>query len=153
MKNKITIPYIGLFAYLIALGLLIAGLVLSISTFQVFQYDVDRFVIVLPIIAAWIIFIQIIMSFLDKEKPIWTNVIEIAYCVLVLFALAKTLIPFLTNIATYYTVTMGDMETFAIGVPRCIISCVMFVISCIFFIIGSFFKTVLVKERSSKEGE
>lgn len=148
MKNKVVVPYIGLFAYFIALGLLVAGTILSIATFNIFEYDVDRFVIVLPIIAAWIIIIQIVMSFVDKEKPTWTNVIDIAYCVLVLFALANTLIPFLTNIATFYTVAMGDMETFAIGVPRCITACVLLAVSCIIFIIGSFFKTVIVKKEN-----
>lgn len=143
MKNNKVIPYVGFGAYIIALGLLIAGFILSILTFKVFGYDVDRFVIVLPILAAWILIVQLTMSFVDKDKPVWTNIIDIAYCVLVLFALAKTLIPFLTNIATYYTVAMGDMGTFAIGVPRCITACVLFAVSCIFFIVGSFFKVVI----------
>ena len=147
MKKRVVIPSVGLFAYIVALGLLVAGTILSITTFNIFEYDIDRFVIVLPIIAAWIIIVQIVMSFVDKEKPVWTNVIDIAYCVLVLFALANTLIPFLTNITTFYTVAMGDMETFAIGVPRCITACVLFAVSCIAFIIGSFFKTVIVKKE------
>ena len=147
MKKRVVIPSVGLFAYIVALGLLVAGTILSITTFNIFEYDIDRFVIVLPIIAAWIIIVQIVMSFVDKEKPVWTNVIDIAYCVLVLFALANTLIPFLTNITTFYTVAMGDMETFAIGVPRCITACVLFAVSCIVFIIGSFFKTVIVKKE------
>ena len=147
MKRKLYIPYVGFGAYLIALGLLIAAYILSISTFKVFEYDVDRFVIILPILAAWIIIVQLTMSYIDKEKPVWTNIIEIAYCVLVLFALSKTLIPFLTNIATYFTVAMGDMETFAIGVPRCITACVLFAVSCIFFIVGSFFKMFIIFEK------
>ena len=147
MKHKLPIPFVGLFANIIALGLLIAGYILSISTFHVFEYDVDRFVIVLPLLAMWIIIVQTVMSFIDKDKPVWTNVIEVAYCVLVLFAFAKTLIPFLTNIATFYTVTMGDMETFAIGVPRCITACVLMVVSCVFFIIGSYFKIVINRNK------
>ena len=147
MKHKLPIPFVGLFANIIALGLLIVGYILSISTFHVFEYDVDRFVIVLPLLAMWIIIVQTVMSFIDKDKPVWTNVIEVAYCVLVLFAFAKTLIPFLTNIATFYTVTMGDMETFAIGVPRCITACVLMVVSCVFFIIGSYFKIVINRNK------
>lgn len=152
MNRKRIIPFVGLFAYIFALGFLIAGYALAISTFHVFEYDVDRYVIVLPILAMWIIVIQIVTSFIDEEKPAWSNVIEVAYCILVLFAFAKTLIPFLTNIATYFTVTMGDMETFKIGVPRCITACVMFVISCSFFILGSFFGIVLFKESKKKNG-
>ena len=147
MKHKLPIPFVGLFANIIALGLLIAGYILSISTFHIIEYDVDRFVIVLPLLAMWIIIVQTVMSFIDKDKPVWTNVIEVAYCVLVLFAFAKTLIPFLTNIATFYTVTMGDMETFAIGVPRCITACVLMVVSCVFFIIGSYFKIVINRNK------
>jgi len=147
MTRKFPIPFVGLIAYIISLGLLVVGYILAISTFQVFEYDIDRFVIVLPILAIWIIVVQVVMSFLGKEKSLLV-VLEIAYCVLVLFTLSKTLIPFLTNIATYYTVTMGDMETFAIGVPRCITACVLMVVSCIFFIIGSFFKMVKGNENN-----
>lgn len=144
------IPFVGFFAYVISLILLIVGFALAISTFHVFEYDVDRFVIVLPILAMWIILIQIVMSFVDKEKPVWSNVIEVAYCVLVLFAFARTLIPFLTNIATYFTVTMGDMETFAIGVPRCIAACAFMLVSSIVFVFGSFFRVALFKEKKQK---
>ena len=151
MKRRSKIPFVGLFAYIIALGLLIVGYALAISTFHVFEYDVDRFVIVLPLLAMWIIIIQIVMTSIDKEKPVWTNAIEVAYCVLVLFAFAKTLIPFLTNIATYYTVTMGDMETFEIGVPRCITACILMVVSCIFFIVGSYFKMFIYKFNNKEK--
>ena len=78
MKRRSKIPFVGLFAYIIALGLLIVGYALAISTFHVFEYDVDRFVIVLPLLAMWIIIIQIVMTSIDKEKPVWTNVIEVA---------------------------------------------------------------------------
>lgn len=150
MKNK-RIPFIGFYLYISSLIVLVIAYFIAISTFNVFQYDVDRFVLVFPLLAIWIIVIQIVMSFIDKDKPAWTNVIELAFCALVLIAFAKTLIPFLTNIATYYTVAMGDMKTFAIGVPRCITGCILFIVSCLLFVIGSFFKVVIFKEAKKND--
>ena len=147
MKKR-RLPFVGFYLYALALTVLVVAYIMAISTFKVFSYDVDRFVIILPIFAMWIIILQITMSFFDTNQPVWFNAIDLAFCVLVLFTFAKTLIPFLTNIATFFTVNMGDVKTFAIGVPRCIASCVLLVVSCIIFIVGSFFK--IFTEREAK---
>lgn len=145
MKTK-RIPFVGFYLLIISLLLLVIAYFISISTFQAFGYDTDRFVIVLPLFAMWIIIVQAIMSFIDKDKPLWTHAIDLLYCVFVIFTFARLLIPFLTPIGIYFTVNMGDMETYAVGVPRCLAGCVLYIVSCLFFIAASFFKTVNIKE-------
>lgn len=143
-KNKT--PFVGFYFYVASLIVLIIAYVIAISTFNAYGLPPDRFVIVFPIFAMWIIFAQILMSFVDENKPIWFNATDILFCFFVVFTFGRLLIPFLTAIGIYFTVNMGDMETFAIVVPRCITGCAMLVASCVLFIAGSFFKIVKIKE-------
>ena len=150
MKTR-RIPAIGFYIYIVSFIVLIIGYITAIQTFNIFQYKLDRFVILFPLFAMWIIVLEIIVSFVDKNKPAFTAAIDILFTVFVIFAFAKTLIPFLTNIATYFTVAMGDMALFAVGVPRCITSCVLFIVSGVLFTIGSFFKVINIKEVKNND--
>ena len=150
MKTR-RIPYIGFYIYIISLITLIIGYITAIQTFNIFQYKLDRFVMIFPLFAMWIILLEIIVSIVDINKPAFTATIDVLFSVFVIFAFAKTLIPFLTNIATFFTVNMGDMALFAVGVPRCITACVLFIVSGIIFIAGSFFKVVKIKEVKNND--
>ena len=145
MKNK-KLPWIGLYFYAVSLIVLIVAYIIALSTFKAYNEAPDRFVIIFPLFAMYIIIAEVVMSFLDKDKPVWFSLIDLAYCFLVLFSFAKLLIPLLTPIGIYFTVNMGDMETYAVVVPRCITGCVLFAVSGALFVIGSFFKIVKIKE-------
>ena len=147
MKFK-RIPFVGFYLYVLSLVLLIVGYVISMSAFQAFSLDVDRFVLIFPIFAMWIIIVQVVMSFVDVNKPLWMGAADLLFCFLVLFAFGRVLIPFLTPIGIYFTVNMGDVATYAIAIPRCITGCVFLIASCIFFIAGNFFKIVKIKENN-----
>ena len=145
MKTK-RVPFVGFYLLLGALGTLIAAFVLAGQTFRGYSYDLDRYLLVLSIFAIWVLVIQLVMSFVDRNKPKWTQALDLAYCVMVVFCFAKLLIPFLSPIGIYFTVNMGDMETYAYVVPRCIAGCVLYVLSCAFFIAASFLDVVKFKE-------
>ena len=145
MKIK-RIPHIGFYLLIVSLICLIVAYFLSFATFNAFSYDVNKFVLVLPIFASIIIILEIAMSFIDKDKPFWTRGIDLLFCVFVIFAFANLLIPFLTPIGIYFTVNMGDTETYAIAIPRCIAGCVFYVVSAIIFVASSFFNIVKIKE-------
>lgn len=145
MKTK-KIPFVGLYLHALAFICVLVAYILSIRTFNIFGYDVDRFVLILPIFAMWLLVVQVVMSYIDKDKPIWTNVIDLFFCVLLVFAFAKLLIPFLTPIGIFFSVNMGDMATYALGVPRCIAGCVLYVVASILFIVSAFFNIWKTKE-------
>ncbi len=147
MKLKTT-PFVGFYLYVASFIVLLVAYIIALSTFNAYSLSPDRFVIIFPLFAMWIIVVQIVMSFVDKNKPAWFNAIDLLFCFLVLFAFGKLLIPFLTPIGIYFTVNMGDMETYAIVVPRCIAGCVLFVVSSLLFVVGSFFKIVKRKEEA-----
>jgi hypothetical protein len=147
MKIK-RIPHIGFYLLIASLVCLIVAYILSIATFNAFSYDVNKFVLVLPIFASIIIILEIAMSFIDKDKPFWTRGIDLLFSVFVIFAFANLLIPFLTPIGIYFTVNMGDTETYAIAIPRCIAGCIFYVVSAIIFVASSFFNIVKIKEAN-----
>lgn len=146
MKVK-RIPTVGFYLLIISLLLLVVAYFVSISTFQLYGYSVDRYVIIFPLFAIWIIGIQVVMSFIDINKPLWTHAIDLAFALLVIFAFAHTLMPFLSIIGVYFTVgNMGDVATNAIGVPRCLTACILYIVSTLVFVVASFFKIVNFKE-------
>ena len=100
MKFK-RIPFVGFYLYVLSLVLLIVGYVISMSAFQAFSLDVDRFVLIFPIFAMWIIIVQVVMSFVDVNKPLWMGAADLLFCFLVLFAFGRVLIPFLTPIGEH----------------------------------------------------
>ena len=140
------IPFVGFYLYIVAFVILLVAYILALTTFSAYSLSPDRFVVIFPLFAMWIIIVQVVMSFIDEDKPFWLNTIDLLFCFLVLFAFGRLLIPFLTPIGIYFTVNMGDLETYAIVVPRCIAGCVLFAVSCIVFITGSFFKVAIIKE-------
>ena len=147
MKIK-RIPFIGFYFYAASFIVLLIAFIFALSAFNGFNLSPDRFVVVFPLFAMWIILIEVVMAFVDKNKPAWFHAIDILFCFFVLFAFGKLLIPFLTPIGILYTVNMGDVEIYKIVVPRCLAGCVLFVISTVFFIAGSFFKIVKIKETN-----
>lgn len=149
MRLKFKMPSLGLYFYVAALAILIAAYVIAIQTFNAFSLAVDRFVLIFPIFAMYIIVLQIVMSYLDDDKPIWFGAIDLLFCFFVLFSFGKLLSPFLTIIGIYFTVNMGDISTYAIVVPKCITGCILFAVSGIVFVTGSFFN-IFKKNKEEK---
>lgn len=144
--KKLPIPFVGFGLYFVSFVLLLVAYIIAILAFTGFNLPVDRFVLIFPIFGMVIILAQLVVSMLDENKPLWFDGINVLFCFLVLFSFARLLIPFLTPIGIYFTVNMGDVETYAIVVPRCITGCILFAVSCLFFIAANFFKVTYKKE-------
>lgn len=149
MKRKI-IPSVGFYLLAVSFVTLIVGYILSFATFNAFGYTLNRFVIIFPIFAMIITILNLVTSFLDERRPFWASILDLGYSSLTLLSFAHLLIPFLTPIGIYFTVNMGDMETYAIGVPKCITGCVFYLVSTILFVAASFFKNWKVKSASEE---
>lgn len=66
-------------------------------------------------------------------------IFEIVSLVLALYAFASLLSPFIDGIATFFTVTMGDMAAKAQYVPRSIAAAVLYVVASLLIVVSSFF--------------
>ena len=146
-------PFVGFGFFLLALIALIIGYALTFKTYQLdHNSDPNRLVVILPIFAIWILLIQLVMSFIDDNRPVWLDAINVVYCFLVLFAFGKFISGFLEYIGIYYTVhEMGDVATMEAVVPKAILASVFLIVSCVLFIVGSFFKVYIDNKKKEEE--
>ena len=114
------------------------GFMLYFSTFAAFNYSQDRWVIALTIISLWGLVVLAINA-LVFAKPFRFEFFYVVIPFALVIAIGKLLIPCLSPIGIYFTVNMGDMETYAIGVPRCIAGVVFYLLGVILTIVASFF--------------
>ena len=140
MKLKIKIPGIGFILLFLSLIFTFVGFILYFRTFSIFHYLESRVTIATTIIAILGTLFLLVNSLISEDKPYHLNVLYIINVVALLFAFAYFLIPCLSPIGIYFTVNMGDMETYALGVPRCIAGCVFYVLATVFNVVASFFK-------------
>ena len=137
---KIKLPSIGLILLSVATIFTIVGFILYFSTFSVFNYQQSKVTIACTIMSLWGMIFLIVNGLFAGEKPVAFNIFYIINCFALAFAFSYFLIPCLSPIGVYFTVNMGDMETYALGVPRCIAGCVFYVLALILNIVASFFK-------------
>jgi len=142
MKIKLNKPSVGFILLACSLVFTIVAFILYNSTFNVFNYQPSNQVIAYTIIALWGILFLLINSLLAGNKPVLGSIFYLINCFALLFAFSYLLIPCLSQIAVFFTVNMGDMETYALGVPRCIAGCVFFVLALLCNIVSSFFNVV-----------
>lgn len=124
---------------LLSLIIMIVGFILYFSTFRVFGYSDSKWVIGLTIIALWLEII-VLANQAFANKPFYVSFIYILIPFMVMIIIGQYLIPCLSPIGIYFTVNMGDMETYALGVPRCIAGVALYLVSAIALIGASFFK-------------
>ena len=136
---KLNKPSIGFILLSIATIFTVVGFILYFSTFSVFNYQQSKITIACTIIALWSMISLIINSLFANDKPTLFNIFFLINVFALAFAFSYFLIPCLSPIGIYFTVNMGDMETYALGVPRCLAGCAFYVISILLNIVASFF--------------
>lgn len=148
--KRLNIKKPGAGFYLIAASLIltIVGFCFFFSSYDVFGFVYSRWVIALTVLALWSMVVLLANGLYGGEHPVWITL----FYLIIVFGLAVSAIEFikpgLGNIATYFTVNMGDMETYAIAVPRTITGVVMYVLATVCAVIASFFRMTL---RSAEE--
>ncbi len=138
-RKSIPIPGVGSILQLLSLILLVVGFIFYFACWSAFGYGQDRFVIAFTILAIWVSILMLATDFFDAKRPIWVASIGLVYCFFVLFSFGRILAPCISPIGILFTVNMGDMETYAIGVPRCFVSIGGYLLSALFFVASSFF--------------
>lgn len=147
-RLKIKKPGIGF--YLLAASMLftVIGFCYFFSSYSVFGFVYSRTVIALTVLALWSMTVLLASALYNGERPLWLA----AFYLITVFGLAVSAVEFikpgLGNIATYFTVNMGDMETYAVAVPQTITGVVMYVVAAVLAIASSFFRITL---RSAEE--
>lgn len=145
---KIKKPGVGF--YLLAASMLftVIGFCYFFSSYDVFGFVYSRTVIALTVLALWSMTVLLASALYNGERPLWLA----AFYLITVFGLAVSAVEFikpgLGNIATYFTVNMGDMETYAVAVPQTITGVVMYVVAAVLAIASSFFRITL---RSAEE--
>lgn len=145
---KIKKPGVGF--YLLAASMLftVIGFCYFFSSYNVFGFVYSRTVIALTVLALWSMTVLLASALYNGERPLWLA----AFYLITVFGLAVSAVEFikpgLGNIATYFTVNMGDMETYAVAVPQTITGVVMYVVAAVLAIASSFFRITL---RSAEE--
>lgn len=150
MKIELRKPGVGFILLACSLVFTIVGFILYQSTFNVFSYQPSKQVIIYTIITIWGLLYLLINGLISGNKPYIGNIFYLINCFSLLLAFSYLLIPCLSQIAVFFTVNMGDMETYALGVPRCIAGCVFFALAMIFNVISSFFN-ITKKEVKANE--
>ncbi len=147
MKLQIKKPFVGF--YLLACSLLftIIGFALYFATFRTFDYQDDRWVIALTIISLYSILFLMINGLLAGDQPFWTGIFHLVITFALVISFANFLIPCLSPIGIYFTVNMGDMETYAIGVPRCLAGVAFYVLAILCNVVSSFFSPVFQRKK------
>lgn len=140
---KIRKPGAGFFLLAVSLLLTIIGFCYFFSSYNVFGFVYSRTVIALTIIAMWSMLVLMGCALYGGERPLWLA----AFYLVTVFCLAVSAIEFikpgLGNIATYFTVNMGDMETYAVAVPRTITGVALYAVATLFALVASFFRATL----------
>ena len=147
-RLKIKKPGIGF--YLLAASMLftVIGFCYFFSSYDVFGFVYSRTVIALTVLALWSMIVLLASALYNGERPLWLA----AFYLIIVFGLAVSAVEFikpgLGNIATYFAVNMGDMETYAVAVPQTITGVAMYAVAAVLAIAASFFRITL---RSAEE--
>ncbi len=138
---KVKKPAVGFYLLAAALAVIIAAFIVSVDTFRVFHYDLDKWVVALNVIILWTLVCILANSFFlgDKFLPSVFFYGIALFCTVI--ALFKLLIPCLSPIGIYFTVhNMGDVEANALGVPRCIAGVALYVVAIVLLTTSAFMR-------------
>lgn len=137
---------VGTYLLFVAFLLLSAAFVMHFLTFSAFNYQADKWVIALSAIALWSVAFLLFERLFGYRFFAADVFFPIAAFATVL-ALLKFLIPCLSPIGIYFTVhNMGDVEANAIGVPRSIVTIVLYLVGAVLLLVSAFL-------NRSKDGE
>lgn len=139
--------HVGFFFTLLSLILSIVALVLFVITYNIFGYNLNRWVFLMTFMSIWLMGFVTVNTIFNGEQPFWVSYLYVIVTTLLVFSLVQFINPCLSPIGVYFTVNMGDVETNALGVPRAIATAVFYVLAIIFNLIASFLPSV------SKGGE
>lgn len=136
---NIKMPRTGFCLLVASVILSIVGFTLYFGAFDALSFSNDKWVIALNVIAFWSLAFLIVNSIFAGDKPAWTGVFYIIAVVTLLVATARFLMACLSPIAIYFTVNMGNMEAYAIGVPRCIAGVACYFVAVVCITVSAFF--------------
>lgn len=142
---KMKMPRTGFYLLVASVVLSIVGFSLFFGAFDALSFADDKWVIALNVIAFWCLAFLMVNSIFAGDEPTWTGVFYIIAVVTLLVAMARFLMACLSPIAIYFTVNMGNMEAYAIGVPRCIAGVACYFIAVVCITVSAFFSPT--KER------
>lgn len=138
---------VGFILNVLSLILTLIALFLFLSTYEVFSFQINRWAVTCSILAIWGLLFLTINSLFKGEKQFWTSLIYPIIVVLITYAALQFIKPCLSPIAIFFTVrNMGDTATYEIGVPRAIITAVLYILALILSVVSSFM-------ASTKEGK
>lgn len=140
MLSKIYRPRTGTYLLAASLVLALVGFGYFFSSYAVFGFSLSRWVIALTVIAVWCILLLIANGLYSGERPLWTAIFYVITGFCLVLAALEFVKPGIASIATYFTVNMGDMETFEIAVPQTITGVALYVVSAVLAITASFFR-------------
>lgn len=131
--------------------LTIVGFILYFTAINAMEYEADRFVIALTIMALWSLIFLIVNSLFKNDNPFWTSIFYIVITFTLFLGFSFFLSSFLSPIGVYFTVNMGDMEKYALGVPRCLAGVACYVLAIITNVVSSFFKPFVMEKGAQHE--
>lgn len=149
-KIRLKVPSVGFYFLALALIVAVAAFVTSFKVYGIFGYHTNRWVVFTSFAAIWLLAFFIVNTLFAGEKPFWTMPLFAAVCALLVFAAVLFIQPCLSPIGVYFTVhNMGDVEVNALGVPRAIVTTVLYVVALVLTLIASFCP-LTVKEKGGE---
>lgn len=145
---KLKVPRTGFYLLLGATVLSIVAFGLYFGAFDALSYSMDKWVVALTVLAFWSMAFLMINAIFAGDNPAWTGVFYIIAVMTLLVSMARLLMACLSPIGIYFTVNMGDMEAYALGVPRCIAGVACYVVATICISVSAFFCPA--KERRNR---
>lgn len=150
MKLSLRRPFVGSFFLLAAFILVIVGYSFYKTSFGIFGYAYDNFVLSGLVICLFILGYLLVSEAIDPNRPVWVGVLYPIFCFVSLFTFARIVSPCTSPIGIHFMgLNMGDVETYAKAVPPCIVSCACFIIATILVIIASFMPAFFTKKEKA----
>jgi len=149
-KNNVKLGA-GFILTAISFILTIVGFILYFTAINAMEYEADRFVVALTIMALWSLIFLIVNSLFVNDKPFWSSIFYIVITFTLFLGFSFFLSSFLSPIGVYFTVNMGDMEKYALGVPRCLAGVICYVLAIITNVVSSFFKPFIMEKGEQHE--
>ncbi len=146
--KSLNVPGVAIYILAGSLVFCIAAFIMYEMTFDAFHYENDKWIEALFVMTFWSYACIIIGTLISGNGAKATDALYIVAAFALTIATIKFLIPCLSPIGIYFTVhNMGDVEANAIGVPRSIVTIVLFVVSILLLVVSAFFPSALGKRR------
>lgn len=137
--NKLKKPHIGFIFMALAFVLTIVAFSMSFVVYGIFGYAVNRWGVFLAVAAFWLTGFLLVNALFAGERPFWVSLLYVGVCVALTFAAILFIQPCLAPMGIYFTVgNMGDVEANAAGVPRAIVTVVLYVVALLCMVVAAF---------------